>query len=271
MKMRKGRIKELLELAKKDPKAILQALEAKARLTAGEFVVWEEARQRLAAKTCRYCGRVFLPKRKTQNFCAPACRVAFYARRSLLWHRIRKLRTKYRAMKDEQFRNRWMARINALRAKEGRPPYWNAYENRPYTKDEVVLMRSPVSGSLEPIVRSSFVSQPPATPQPKFGSTMTSFPASANACRHDEFRNSEQPMKVGEQHFLTLKFLLFGSEQTRQLPVKPNAHCSHQNWRSARVGWQNEPAQICLACGAIKLVSEGTWRYLPEGTVWVDL
>jgi hypothetical protein len=78
-------------------------------------------------------------------------------------------------------------------------------------------------------------------------------------------------MKVSEQHFLTLKFMLFGSEQTRQLPVKPNAHCSHQNWRSARVGWQNEPAQICLDCGAIKLVNEGAWRYLPEGTVWVDL
>jgi hypothetical protein len=42
--MRKGRIKELLELAKKDPKAILQALEAKARLTAGEFAALEEAR-----------------------------------------------------------------------------------------------------------------------------------------------------------------------------------------------------------------------------------
>jgi hypothetical protein len=265
--MRKGRIKELLELAKKDPKAILQALEAKARLTAGEFAALEEARQRLAAKTCRYCGRVFLPKRKTQNFCAPACRVAFYARRSLLWHRIRKLRTKYRAMNDEQFRNRWMARINALRAKEGRPPYWNAYESRPYTKDEVALVQSPVRVAFEPVVHRPCVSEPrTATP-----ALSPQFRGHKEFRGHDELRNSEQPTKVSEQHFLTLKFMLFGSEQTRQLPVRPDAHCSHQNWRSARVGWQNEPAQICLDCGAIKLVNEGAWRYLPEGTVWVDL
>jgi hypothetical protein len=70
---------------------------------------------------------------------------------------------------------------------------------------------------------------------------------------------------------LTVKTVLFGVERTFKLPVKPDAHCSHQNWRTARVGWQNEPAQICLDCGAIKLVSEGAWRYLPEGTVWVDL
>jgi hypothetical protein len=171
------------------------------------------------------------------------------------------MKTRWRLQQDPEFRSAWMARINKLRAKEGRPPYWNAYENRPYTKDEVVLMQSPVRVSFEPVV-----------PRPGVSKPRTATPAVSPQFRgHDEFRNSKQPMKVSEQHFLTLKFMVFGSEQTRQLPVKPNAHCSHQNWRSARVGWQNEPAQICLDCGAIKLVNEGAWRYLPEGTVWVDL
>jgi hypothetical protein len=246
MKVRKGRIKKLLELAKKDPKAILQALEAKARLTAGEFVVLEEARQRLAAKTCRYCGRVFLPKRKTQNFCAPACRVAFYARRSALWYRIRKLRTKYRAMNDEQFRNRWMSRINELRAKEGRPPYWNAYENRPYTKDEVALLQRPATASFEPV--SQF--------------------------RHSETRpalhQSEQPNKTSDQRFLTFQTVLLGREYTVKIPFKPDARCPHKNWRTGNIGWRNEPAQICVDCGAIKLVNEGVWRYIPDATGWID-
>jgi hypothetical protein len=253
MKVRKGRIKKLLELAKKDPKAILQALEAKTRLTAGEFVVLEEARQRLAAKTCRYCGRVFLPKRKTQNFCAPACRVAFYARRSALWHRIRKLRTKYRAMNDEQFRNRWMSRINELRAKEGRPPYWNTHENRPYTKDEVALLQRPATTSFEPV--SQFR-------------------------RHNEFRRhsetrlalhrSEQPNKASDKRFLTFQAVLFGREYTVKIPFNPTARCSHKNWRTGNIGWRNEPALICLDCGAIYLVNEGVWRYIPDATGRID-
>jgi len=247
MKVRKGRIKELLELAKKDPKAILQALEAKTRLTAGEFVVLEEARQRLAAKTCRYCGRVFLPKRKTQNFCAPACRVAFYARRSALWHRIRKLRTKYRAMNDEQFRNRWMSRLNELRAKEGLPPYWNAYENRPYTKDEVALLIRPATTSFAPI--SQFR-------------------------RHEKTRpalhRNEQPNKASDKRFLTFQTMLLGREYTVKIPLKPDARCSHKNWRTGNIGWRNEPAQICVDCGAICLVNEGIWRYIPDATGWID-
>jgi hypothetical protein len=180
------------------------------------------------------------------------------------------MKTRWRLQQDPEFRSVWMSRINALRAKEGRPPYWNAYENRPYTKDEVAWckpMPSPVRVAFEPAVHRPGVSEPRTTTpalSPQF--------RGHNEFRgNDELRNSKQPTKVSEQHFLTLKFMLFGSEQTRQLPVRPDPRCSHQNWRTARVGWRDEPAQICLDCGAIKLVSEGAWRYLPEGTVWVDL
>lgn len=226
-------------------------------------------------KSCKNCGRTFVPNWRARNFCCPSCRNAYYQKRARIRFRYLRMKTRLRLRQDPEFRSAWMARINELRAKEGRPPYWNAYENRPYTKDEVAWgkpMQSPVRVAFEPIVHRPFASEPPissarrTTPQRNFGSTMTSFPASANSRRHDE-----QPTKGSEPHFLTLKFVVVGSEQTRQLPVKPDAHCPHQNWRTARVGWRDEPAQICLDCGAIKWVSEGTWRYLPEGTVWVDL
>lgn len=222
-----------------------------------EFAVTE-------TKSCKNCGRTFVPNWRARNFCCPSCRDAYYQKRARIRFRYLRMKTRLRLRQDPEFRSAWMARINKLRAKEGRPPYWNAYENRPYTKDEVAWgkpMQSPVRVAFEPIVHRPCVSEP-----------RTATPAlSPQFCGHDELRNSEQPTKVSEQHFLTLKFMLFGTEQTRQLPVRPDPRCSHQNWRSAHVGWQNEPAQICLACGAIKLVSEGTWRYFPEGTVWVDL
>jgi predicted RNA-binding Zn-ribbon protein involved in translation (DUF1610 family) len=211
-------------------------------------------------KSCKNCGRTFVPNWRARNFCCPSCREAYYRKRAQLRFRYLRMKTCWRLRQDPEFRSAWMARINKLRAKEGRPPYWNAYENRPYTKDEVVLMQSPVRVAFEPVVHRPCVSEP-----------RTTTPALSPQLRgHNEFRLNEQRTKASEQSFLTLKFMLFGSEQTRQLPVRPDPRCSHQNWRTARVGWQNEPAQICLDCGAIKLVSEGAWRYLPEGTVWVD-
>jgi predicted RNA-binding Zn-ribbon protein involved in translation (DUF1610 family) len=215
-------------------------------------------------KSCKNCGRTFVPNWRARNFCCPSCRDAYYQKRARIRFRYLRMKTRLRLQQDPEFRSAWMARINELRAKEGRPPYWNAYENRPYTKDEVAWckpMPSPVRVAFEPVVHRPCVSEP-----------RTATPALSPQFRgYDEFRLNEQRTKASEQSFLTLKFLLFGSEQTRKLPVRPNLRCSHQNWRSARVGWQNEPAQICLDCGAIKLVSEGAWRYLPEGTVWVDL
>jgi hypothetical protein len=175
------------------------------------------------------------------------------------------MQTRLRLQQDPEFRSVWMSRINELRAKEGRPPYWNAYENRPYTKDEVALLLRPATASFEPV--SQFR-------------------------RHDEFRRhnethpalhrNEQPNKASDQfrrhdefcrhdkHFLTFQTVLFGREYTVKIPFKPNARCPHKNWRTGNIGWRNEPALICLDCGAIYLVNEGVWRYIPDATGRTD-
>jgi hypothetical protein len=99
------------------------------------------------------------------------------------------MKTRLRLQQDPEFRSVWMSRINELRAKEGRPPYWNAYENRPYTKDEVALLQRPATTSFEPV--SQFR-------------------------RHNETRpalhRSEQPNKASDQRFLTFQAVLFGRE-----------------------------------------------------------
>jgi hypothetical protein len=163
------------------------------------------------------------------------------------------MKTRLRLQQDPEFRSVWMSRINELRAKEGRPPYWNAYENRPYAKDEVALLIRPATASFVPV--SQFR-------------------------RHDEFRRhsetrpalyrSEQPNKTSDKRFLTFQTVLLGREYTVKIPFKPDARCSHKNWRTGNIGWRNEPAQICVDCGAIKLVNEGVWRYIPDATGWID-
>jgi len=204
-------------------------------------------------KSCKNCGRTFVPNWRARNFCCPSCRDAYYQKRAQIRFRYLRMKTRWRLQQDPEFRSAWMARINKLRAKEGRPPYWNAYENRPYTKDEVALLQRPATTSFEPV--SQFR-------------------------RHDEFRRhnethpalhrSEQPNKASDKRFLTFQTVLLGREYTVKIPLKPDARCSHKNWRTGNIGWRNEPAQICVDCGAIKLVNEGVWRYIPDATGWID-
>jgi CHASE1-domain containing sensor protein len=157
------------------------------------------------------------------------------------------MQTRLRLQQDPEFRSVWMARINELRAKEGRPPYWNAHENRPYAKDEVALLQRPATTSFEPV--SQFR-------------------------RHEETHpaghRNEQPNKASDQRFLTFQTVLFGREYAVKIPFNPDARCSHKNWRTGNIGWRNEPALICLDCGAIYLVNEGVWRYIPDATGWID-
>ena len=195
-------------------------------------------------KSCKNCGQTFVPNWKTRVFCCPSCREAYYRKRAQLRFRYLRMKTRLRLQQDPEFRSVWMSRINELRAKEGRPPYWNAYENRPYTKDEVALLIRPATTSFEPV--SQFR-------------------------RHDEFRRHDIPaLHRGEQRFLTFQTVLLGREYTVKIPFKPDARCSHKNWRTGNIGWRNEPAQICLDCGAIYLVNEGIWRYIPDATGWID-
>lgn len=204
-------------------------------------------------KSCKNCGQTFVPNWKARVFCCPSCREAYYRKRAQLRFRYLRMKTRLRLQQDPEFHSVWMSRINELRAKEGRPPYWNAYENRPYAKDEVALLIRPATASFAPV--SQFR-------------------------RHDEFRRheetrpalhrSEQPNKTNNRRFLTFQTVLFGREYTVKIPLNPDARCSHKNWRTGNIGWRNEPAQICVDCGAICLVNEGVWRYIPDATGWID-
>jgi predicted RNA-binding Zn-ribbon protein involved in translation (DUF1610 family) len=209
-------------------------------------------------KSCKNCGRTFVPNWRARNFCCPSCRDAYYQKRARIRFRHLRMKTRWRLQQDPEFRSAWMARINELRAKEGRPPYWNAYENRPYTKDEVVLLIRPAMTSFEPV---------------------SQFRRHDEFRQHDEFRHnetrpalhrSEQPNKASDKRFLTFQTVLLGREYTVKISFKPDARCSHKNWRTGNIGWRNEPAQICVDCGAIKLVNEGVWRYIPDATGWID-
>jgi predicted RNA-binding Zn-ribbon protein involved in translation (DUF1610 family) len=96
-------------------------------------------------KSCKNCGQTFVPNWRARVFCCPSCREAYYLKRAQLRFRYLRMQTRLRLQQDPEFRSVWMSRINELRAKEGRPPYWNAYENRPYTKDEVALLIRPAT------------------------------------------------------------------------------------------------------------------------------
>jgi hypothetical protein len=225
-------------------------------------------------KSCKNCGQTFVPNWRARVFCCASCREAYYHKRAQLRFRYLRMQTRLRLQQDPEFRSVWMSRINELRAKEGRPPYWNAYENRPYAKDEVALLQRPATTSFEPVSQfrrhddfghRSFASKPRTTTQFR---------------RHDEFRlhnethpaghRNEQTNKASDKRFLTFQTVLLGREYTVKIPLKPDAGCPHKNWRTGNIGWRNEPAQICVDCGAIKLVNEGVWRYIPDATGWID-
>lgn len=87
----------------------------------------------LRIKACDLCGREFLPKVGNQRFCSSLCRKRYEL--TYRQQRRRFLRLSCDPAKQEQF-NRYMARVNKLREKEGRPPYWNIKEGRPYTYEE---------------------------------------------------------------------------------------------------------------------------------------
>ena len=204
-------------------------------------------------KSCKNCGQTFVPNWRARVFCCASCREAYYSKRAQLRFRYLRMQTRLRLQQDPEFRSVWMSRINELRAKEGRPPYWNAHENRPYAKDEVALLIRPATTSFAPV---------------------SQFRRHDKFRRHEETRpalhRSEQPNKASDKRFLIFQTVLFGREYTVKIPFKPDARCSHKNWRTGNIGWRNEPAQICVDCGAIKLVNEGVWRYIPDATGWID-
>jgi hypothetical protein len=137
----KGYLRELVERAKVDPEGVRRELEAKGDLSQTEFAILEALRSSEKGRPCKRCGKPFIPKTATQVFCSKSCRVAYYVIRYIKRNRwLFRSRHKWRAKHDPSYRNRWMARLNKLRLKAGRLPYWNTSENRPYTKEELEYM-----------------------------------------------------------------------------------------------------------------------------------
>lgn len=87
----------------------------------------------LCIKACVLCGKDFLPKVAHQRFCSSLCRKRY--EQTYRQQKRRFLRLSSDPVKQDRF-NRYMARLNKLREKEGRPPYWNFKEGRPYTDEE---------------------------------------------------------------------------------------------------------------------------------------
>ncbi len=106
--------------------------------------------------TCPVCHRPVLPPKR--RFCSQEC-----CRR---WFRYKE-RLKRRAKRDLKHPDytRYMARLNALRAKEGREPYWNTVEGRPFTKEERALIRGGVGNSAASLRPSGVLDQRSPTNQ----------------------------------------------------------------------------------------------------------
>ena len=91
-----------------------------------------------------WCGKELDDDKR--EFCNKYCRDRYrikkyiaknYDRYLLLWSKYRQRRMK----KDEDFKLQYMRRINLFRILTGQDLYWNEWENRKYTEEELEIMR----------------------------------------------------------------------------------------------------------------------------------
>ena len=74
-----GYIRRLIERALTDPEGVRRELEAKEHLSLAEFNILEALKQCKEVRSCKYCGRPFVPKWKNQKYCSKSCRIVYHS------------------------------------------------------------------------------------------------------------------------------------------------------------------------------------------------
>jgi len=267
----RGYIQSLLERLEKDPEGLRKELEAKEHLSQPEFVILDAIRRSENIRQCKYCGRPFIPNWKTQNFCGKTCRTVFhttkYKRRMKEFFRKR---NKWKATYDEEYRRRWMARINKLRVKAGRLPYWNEGENRPYTKEELEWMKrtgNVITGKGSWMAWERYLEYlrvKPPSKEPNWKVTVV-LPK-----RTEEPKPERKPEP--QKHFVVVHQQILGTEATSKVEIKPNSNCKHRNILTVTL-FNGKQAFLCCDCGALRFRDEGIegeWRYFANDVeVWL--
>ena len=266
----KGYLRELVERAKVDPEGVRRELEAKGDLSQTEFAILEALRSSEKGRPCKRCGKPFIPNTATQVFCSKSCRVVYYVIRYIKRNKwLFRSRHKWRAKHDPSYRNRWMARLNKLRLKAGRLPYWNTSENRPYTKEELEYMertnrilrkggwtdrefyeRQYLGLQKEPKQKWNVTVVLPRKEEKPAGETLTPKPSM--------------------QTFILVHDTVVGVDVTYKIAIKPNSNCKHTKTRTLFVGERERRAFVCLDCGAIRFPDEGRegkWHYFVDADI----
>jgi len=268
----KGYIQSLLERLEKDPEGLRRELEAKEHLSLSEFAILDAIKRSEKILPCKFCGRLFIPNWKTQKFCSKTCRTVYhttkYKRRMKEF--LRK-RHKWKATYDAEYRNKWMTRINKLRVKAGRLPYWNTSENRPYTKSELEWMKR--TGYV--LTKGGFVlwekyveeclGKRDASQKEGISKTTVVLPK-----REEEPKPQTTPEP--QKHFVFVHQHIFGVKMKSKVEIKPEGNCKHNKVVKV-TSFNGNQAFLCPECGAIKFRDgdvHAKWRYFTEDLeVWM--
>ena len=291
-----GYIRRLIERALTDPESVrreLEAkLEAKEHLSLAEFNILEALKQCKEVRSCKYCGRPFAPRWKNQKYCSKTCRIVYHSvRYKRKWKEYLRMKHRWRSMKDPSYREKWMSRLNKLRAKEGRLPYWFTGKGRPYTKDELGYMRTtgriPVKGGEEAwqhylrrhLGQNETLLKEWQKGRPEvfvmFRRKEADTPSSEGSAKSSEAPPSFQH----PQTYVRIHDSALGCDVTYKIPIKPNEDCSHKNSVPVWVGQGSlgfkRRALVCQKCGAIKFLdrppsekeNEGDWQYSVDADI----
>jgi len=287
-----GYIRKLIERALTDPEGVRRELEAKDTLSLAEFNILEALKQCKEVRSCKYCGRPFAPKWKNQKYCSKSCRIVYHSvRYKRKWKEYLRMKHRWRSMKDPSYREKWMSRLNKLRVKEGRLPYWFAGKGRPYTKEELEYMRVtgrvPVRGGEEAwqhyirrqVGQNDALLKRWGKKRPEVFVLMPRREEANTPSGKVSPSDEASPSPKHPQTYVRIHETVLGCDMVCKIPIKPDKSCPHEDKVSVWIGQGSlgfkRRALVCQKCGAIKFLdrppydkeNEGDWQYFVDADV----
>jgi len=276
-----GYVRKLIERALTDPEGVRRELEAKEHLSLAEFNILEALKQCKEVRSCKYCGRPFVPEWKNQKYCSKSCRIVYHSvRYKRKFKEYLRMKHRWRSMRDPAYREKWMSRLNKLRAKEGRLPYWFTGKGRPYTKEEIEYMRQsgkvPVKGGEEALLPYTFKLLGRYDLLKEWEKKMRPDVTVVLPRREDADTPSDvSPSPEQPKTFVLIRDSVLGCDVTYKIPVRPNTKCSHEKrvpvWVGLGVLGSKRQALVCQECGAIKFPDEGQgakWQHFVDADIY---